>query len=47
MRIALALALVSITAAVAGCAREPVQSDPVIVPQPAPVTVEPVYTGKL
>lgn len=38
------LALVGIVALAAGCAREPV-AEPVMA-APAPVTAEPVYTGK-
>ncbi len=43
MRIVLGL---SLAAFVAGCAREP-EPAPVVVTQPAPVTAEPVFTGKL
>lgn len=42
MRLVLVLAS---AAFVAACAREP--EPPVLLPQPAPVTAEPVYTGKL
>jgi uncharacterized lipoprotein YajG len=39
------LVLVLATAAfVAACAREP---EPVVLPEPAPVTAEPVFSGKL
>lgn len=41
MRIALVLGL---AAFVAACAREP---EPVVLPDPAPVTAEPVFSGKL
>ena len=41
MRIVLVLSLAAFAAA---CAREP---DPVILPEPAPITAEPVFTGKL
>ena len=42
MRIILALGLL---ATLAACNRQPVQDDVVIV-EPAPVTAEPVFTGK-
>ena len=41
MRIALVLSLAALAAA---CAREP---EPVVFPEPAPITAEPVFTGKL
>jgi hypothetical protein len=41
MRIALVIALAGLAAA---CAREP---EPVVLPEPAPVTAEPVFSGKL